>query len=44
MVVRFDMGEVQLREIVAAPQSLVLSFCGEDTYRGGTIHFLFGDG
>ena len=36
VVVRFDTGKTQMGAIIEAPQSLVISFFGEDTDHGGT--------
>ena len=44
VVVRFDMGESQMRAIIEAIQPLALKFCGEDTDHGGTPFFLLGGG
>ena len=44
VVVRFDSGEGLLRTIIAALQSLALSFFGEDADLGGTTNVLLGGG
>ena len=43
VVVRFDTGEGWVRSMIEAYQSLVLSFCGEETEHGGTKKVVLGD-
>ena len=40
----FDIGEVWLMVIISAPQSLMLSFYGEDAEHGDTTNVVLEDG
>ena len=44
VVVGFDTIEGRMVEFIEAPQPLVLSFFGEDTYHGGTTNSILRGG